>query len=218
MRAIVISASHNPFEDNGIKIFSGRGEKLGEAFEARIEAWVAGGEPVVEGGPAAIGDDPDLGRHYVAHLRQILASPAASPAAASSSTAPTARPRRLRPSCSDRWASRSRRLAITRTAATSTSTAARRISKGCAKRSHASGARLGIAFDGDGDRALFVDRHGNGRRRRRGPSDRGRGSAAPRTAARRRGRGDGDEQHRSRARAARSQASSWCARRSATST
>ena len=38
---IVISASHNPYEDNGIKVFSGRGEKLDEAFERRIEAMVA---------------------------------------------------------------------------------------------------------------------------------------------------------------------------------
>jgi phosphoglucosamine mutase len=38
---IVISASHNPFEDNGIKVFSGRGEKLDEDFERRIEARVA---------------------------------------------------------------------------------------------------------------------------------------------------------------------------------
>src|SRR5690606_163071 len=32
--AIVISASHNPFEDNGIKIFLPSGKKLGEADEA----------------------------------------------------------------------------------------------------------------------------------------------------------------------------------------
>ena len=38
---IVISASHNPYEDNGIKIFSGRGEKLDEALEGGIEAMVA---------------------------------------------------------------------------------------------------------------------------------------------------------------------------------
>jgi phosphoglucosamine mutase len=35
---IMISASHNPFEDNGIKFFNGRGDKLGEAAEAAIEA------------------------------------------------------------------------------------------------------------------------------------------------------------------------------------
>jgi phosphoglucosamine mutase len=34
---IVISASHNPFPDNGIKIFSEAGEKLPDAFEAEVE-------------------------------------------------------------------------------------------------------------------------------------------------------------------------------------
>ena len=32
---IVISASHNPFEDNGIKVFSGKGEKFTETLERR---------------------------------------------------------------------------------------------------------------------------------------------------------------------------------------
>ncbi|MDF4025826.1 phosphoglucosamine mutase [Luteibacter sp. PPL201] len=35
---IVISASHNPHQDNGIKFFSGHGEKLDDALEAEIEA------------------------------------------------------------------------------------------------------------------------------------------------------------------------------------
>ncbi len=35
---IVISASHNPHEDNGIKFFSAQGEKLGDTVEAAIEA------------------------------------------------------------------------------------------------------------------------------------------------------------------------------------
>ncbi len=34
---IVISASHNPFHDNGIKFFGGRGEKLASSVEASIE-------------------------------------------------------------------------------------------------------------------------------------------------------------------------------------
>lgn len=34
---IVISASHNPFQDNGIKFFSAEGTKLPDALEARIE-------------------------------------------------------------------------------------------------------------------------------------------------------------------------------------
>ena len=35
---VVISASHNPFHDNGIKFFSAQGEKLDDATEAAIEA------------------------------------------------------------------------------------------------------------------------------------------------------------------------------------
>ncbi len=41
---IVISASHNPFEDNGIKVFGPDGFKLPDAEEAEIEALVAGTE------------------------------------------------------------------------------------------------------------------------------------------------------------------------------
>ncbi|EQD59109.1 Alpha-D-phosphohexomutase, alpha/beta/alpha domain protein I domain protein, partial [mine drainage metagenome] len=34
----VISASHNPYDDNGIKFFDGGGGKLSDELEARIEA------------------------------------------------------------------------------------------------------------------------------------------------------------------------------------
>lgn len=37
---IVISASHNPFYDNGIKFFSAQGEKLSDEVELEIEAWL----------------------------------------------------------------------------------------------------------------------------------------------------------------------------------
>ena len=40
----VVSASHNPFQDNGIKIFSGNGYKLSDEEEARIEDLILGGE------------------------------------------------------------------------------------------------------------------------------------------------------------------------------
>ena len=35
---VVISASHNPFGDNGIKFFSARGEKLPDEWELQVEA------------------------------------------------------------------------------------------------------------------------------------------------------------------------------------
>lgn len=50
---IVVSASHNPFDDNGIKVFNASGEKLDDALEAQLEELVdtigldGGAEPVV---------------------------------------------------------------------------------------------------------------------------------------------------------------------------
>lgn len=37
---IVISASHNPYDDNGLKFFSGDGTKLPDAVEEEIESWL----------------------------------------------------------------------------------------------------------------------------------------------------------------------------------
>ncbi|MEY2618159.1 MAG: putative phosphoglucosamine mutase [Pseudomonadota bacterium] len=37
---VVISASHNPFEDNGIKFFSAQGTKLSDAWEREVEAMI----------------------------------------------------------------------------------------------------------------------------------------------------------------------------------
>jgi phosphomannomutase len=44
---VVISASHNLFEDNGIKFFDGSGGKLSDQLEEQIEAQLAG-EPADE--------------------------------------------------------------------------------------------------------------------------------------------------------------------------
>ncbi len=46
---VVISASHNPFEYNGIKIFNKDGYKLSDALEDRIEALVENGLPLKTG-------------------------------------------------------------------------------------------------------------------------------------------------------------------------
>ena len=51
---VVISASHNPFEFNGIKFFNGKGFKLDDAIEDEIQALIesdfAGNEPVIGAG------------------------------------------------------------------------------------------------------------------------------------------------------------------------
>ena len=50
---IVISASHNPFQDNGIKFFSAAGTKLADEVEAEIEAMLE--EPLTTVGPSRLG-------------------------------------------------------------------------------------------------------------------------------------------------------------------
>ena len=43
---VVISASHNPYEHNGIKVFSGQGYKLSDVTEDRIESLILSEEPI----------------------------------------------------------------------------------------------------------------------------------------------------------------------------
>ena len=43
---IMISASHNPFFDNGIKLFNRQGEKMDEEVIARVEDYLDGGSAV----------------------------------------------------------------------------------------------------------------------------------------------------------------------------
>ncbi len=56
---IVISASHNPYQDNGLKVFSGSGFKLSDEQEAAIEELMLGGEL-----PGMVPAPHDMGRAY----------------------------------------------------------------------------------------------------------------------------------------------------------
>ena len=69
---VVISASHNPFEDNGIKVFSGAGEKFTETLERRVETIVADDSWTVPAGVAGAVEQADYRSAYVAHLLEIL--------------------------------------------------------------------------------------------------------------------------------------------------
>ncbi len=63
----VISASHNPFADNGIKLFAPAGRKLTDAVEAEIEALLAApasAAPPTGRGVGVIGTDEDAARRY----------------------------------------------------------------------------------------------------------------------------------------------------------
>ena len=67
---VVISASHNPFEDNGIKVFARDGYKLPDRVEAEIEALMVSGElDKLRAAPADVGYNRKLedarGRYIV---------------------------------------------------------------------------------------------------------------------------------------------------------
>ena len=62
---IVISASHNPFEYNGIKIFNGSGFKLSDELEAAIEDIILNDLPVARAAGAQLGRVVGGGEEFV---------------------------------------------------------------------------------------------------------------------------------------------------------
>ncbi|HWC01459.1 MAG TPA: phosphoglucosamine mutase [Methylomirabilota bacterium] len=71
----VLSASHNPFEDNGVKLFSGEGDKLPDAWEDEIEARLDAGWDGPRPTGARIGrlrPVPDAEARYLEWLRSSL--------------------------------------------------------------------------------------------------------------------------------------------------
>ncbi|TAJ01964.1 MAG: phosphoglucosamine mutase, partial [Planctomycetota bacterium] len=64
--AVMISASHNPAEDNGIKVFGARGQKLSDEQELAIEARLGASAAAVA--PGALAVDAALERAYEDHL------------------------------------------------------------------------------------------------------------------------------------------------------
>ena len=67
---VVITASHNPAVDNGIKFFAGTGTKLTDADEARIEALLPA-QPCLSLSPLAQGEGA---RDYIEAAQQLLPS------------------------------------------------------------------------------------------------------------------------------------------------
>jgi phosphoglucosamine mutase len=57
---VVISASHNPYQDNGIKLFGGDGYKLPDKVEAEIERWMADDAAIAD----AVATGEGIGRAY----------------------------------------------------------------------------------------------------------------------------------------------------------
>jgi phosphoglucosamine mutase len=158
---VVISASHNPFEDNGIKVFSGRGEKFTEVVERTIEQIVADQSWQVRDGAAPEVSGADLVASYVNHLKAVLADVSLPPGfavvidCANGATTPIA-PALFRDlGC--------------RTHVIGHQPDGQNINLHCgsthpqqlAQTVLDTGSQLGVAFDGDGDRAIFVDHRGH---------------------------------------------------------
>ena len=158
---VVISASHNPYQDNGIKVFSGAGVKYGGHFEESIERLVADASWDVPEGEATEVPRAEHLRKYLDHARTVLPNPE------------SLGPVRLAVDCANG--------AMTAVApalfkelgfdvmVTGAEPDGRNINEGVGSTHPEKLAdivrrdryRLGVAFDGDGDRAIFVD--GDGR-------------------------------------------------------
>jgi phosphoglucosamine mutase len=72
---VVVSASHNPYEDNGIKILSSSGTKLGEAQELEIERAIEAEELTEDAGgapEAALRVIPELLDDYLEFLTELV--------------------------------------------------------------------------------------------------------------------------------------------------
>ena len=160
---IVISASHNPFQDNGIKIFLPSGKKIGGETERRIERDVATA-PADDVQTSTRGADskrsPEFRLTYLDHLKSIA-------------TAFSASGTKIVVDCANGAASA---LAPALFADLGAEIVAihnqpdgRNINENCGSlhlehlqaRVVEEKADLGVAFDGDADRALFVDELGN---------------------------------------------------------
>ena len=73
---VVISASHNPFEHNGIKVFNGQGYKLSDALEARVEEKILSDQSMPIKTGAGIGKRihgmKNLKYEYIKHLADTI--------------------------------------------------------------------------------------------------------------------------------------------------
>jgi len=171
---VVISASHNPFEDNGIKVFSGTGEKFTQRLEEQVESIVADsswnpaeaghaspGSDLVSGPSPAAAEQIDYRSEYISHLRRILQPDQRNGSVrivvdCANGATTTVAPRLFKELGFDaRYIScepDGRNINL-RCGSTAPDVLAQTVVDG--------GYRLGIAYDGDGDRVVFVDADGH---------------------------------------------------------
>jgi phosphoglucosamine mutase len=166
---VVISASHNPYQDNGIKIFAPSGRKMDDATERLIEADIEARKGSGEAGAVAADAPPDEnGTERAVDLRARYLSFLAQEIGRDLSLGGL----RLVIDCANGAASELAPALFERLGARVTSIHdepdGRNINRDCGslhieglrQKVLDEGADLGVAFDGDADRALFVDARG----------------------------------------------------------
>ncbi len=160
---VVISASHNPWQDNGIKVFGGDGYKLPDATEMAIEEEIF--RRLKDSPPAGLKAlsapqvNKDFREEYEAFLRNVVPQLNLNGSkividCANGAAAVIA---------SELFTSLGGEIHLTHVTPNG-----RNINENCgalhpevvARETKALGADLGITFDGDADRALFADAHG----------------------------------------------------------
>jgi phosphoglucosamine mutase len=166
---VVISASHNPFDDNGIKVFSGRGEKFTERVEREIEAIVADSSwRAREGRPDEV-PRADLVGAYLDHLRAVFPE---APTVLGSAGPFGPEGFTLAIDCANGATTTVAPALLAglgfKTVVIANHPDGRNINLGhgsthpeaLARTVVERGLQMGVAFDGDGDRAIFVDHRG----------------------------------------------------------
>jgi len=159
--AAVISASHNPWQDNGIKFFGADGRKLDDEAEARVEAAVAGLAEQPDGADPGVGRVRGLEGALDDYLREL-----------STAFRLDLSGRRIVLDCAHGATYRAAPAIFAALGAEVETLGVdpdgRNINDGCgsthpeplAERVVAAGAEIGFAFDGDGDRVVAVDSAG----------------------------------------------------------
>ena len=158
---IVLSASHNPFADNGIKLFSAEGTKFPDAWEAQIEARLAADDSAPRVTGAGIGRLVAYDRaekYYVDFLCRCfpldLAGVTVAIDCANGATF------RVAPSVFRRLGARVVAIAAKPDGTNINADCGALHPDGLQKKLRAIRADVGFAFDGDGDRLISVDHLG----------------------------------------------------------
>jgi phosphoglucosamine mutase len=158
---VVISASHNPYHDNGVKLISSAGTKFPDAVEAEIERFIlSSNEPAETRSAMHLRDNEKIDDDYLDGLRAAVL-PGANLAGM-----------KIVMDCANGAASalapRLFRALGAEVTAIGNTPDGRNINAGCGslhpeamqKRVEESGAAMGVAFDGDADRAIFASTSG----------------------------------------------------------